>query len=350
MGIRSGAQAGRWVAMLDRLAASSAGLTVGELAAEFNCTPRTVYRDLAALQERLGQPVVCDRTGEADTTRWRLMDGARYRANLEVTPAELVALMAASRMMAPLAGTPYGAGLASLIAKMKSRLAEPASRAAIADAETLVAGNGSGRDFARFAAIIGALRSAIRERRTVEMTYASLSQRAETVRKLDPYRLWWTEGTLYVVGACHVHGLRPRTFAIQRIRKLRVREERFEVAGDFQWEAYVRDSFRVFRGEPTRVVVHFSAAVAPRIRDRSWHRSQELVELPGGEVGLAMKVAGLEEVTAWILGFGADARVVEPPELARAVRQHAEGIRARYEGRADVPLARAARTGGRRRG
>ena len=330
--------------MLDRLASARGGLTVGELAGEFNCTPRTVYRDLVALQDRLGVPLVCDRDDDADATRWKLMDGARYRASLEVTPAELLALMAASRMMAPFAATPYGAGLTSLLAKLRTRVADSAARTVEADAQALVAGNCGARELGRFASVIETLRVAIRERRTVEMTYASMSPRGEAVRLMDPWRLWWTEGTLYVVGACHIHGQRPRTFAIERVRRIRATEAAFEVPADFDWDDYTSDCFRVFRGEARRVVVHFRASVAARIREKRWHRSQELFELPGGEVGLAMRVAGLQEVTSWVLGFGADARVVEPDELARAVRAHVEGMQERYAGSSRMPMARAART------
>lgn len=342
MGIRSGAQAGRWVAMLDRLAAARGGLTVGELAAEFNCTPRTIYRDLAALQERLGAPLVTDRDDGADATRWRLIDGSRVRANLDVTPSELLAVMAAARMMAPLAATPYAAGLTSLLAKLRSRVAETAARTAEADAEALVAGDAGRRDLGKFASMIETLRIAMRERRTVEMTYASLSPRGEAVRRIDPLRLWWAEGTLYVVGACHVHGGRARTFAIERIRKLRATDEHFVVPASFDWDDYVRDSFRVFRGEPARVVVHFSAEIAPRIRERIWHPSQRLFELPGGEVGLALRVAGTAEITGWILGFGSDARVIEPDSIARTIRAHAAAIHTR-SGSHRAPTARAAR-------
>lgn len=319
MGERSGAQAGRWFAMVERLAASRAGLTIGELAEEFNCTPRTIYRDLKALEDRLGVPLVCEK--EEDRTRWKLMDGARYRAALDFTPAELLSLATAERFVEPLSGTAYAAALKTLKSKLKARAGEETAREVAKDAATLdVAAR---HDYAAHAATIECFRRAIRELRTVEMRYVSLST-GEIVRRVDPYRLWFADGTLYVVGACHVHGGRPRTFAIDRVREARLTEDRFLIPAGFRWEEHVRDSFRVFGGEATRVVVHFSAAVAPLIRSRRWHATQEVIELPGGEVGLAMRVAGVFEVSRWILSFGPHARAVEPTELVRLIRGEIE--------------------------
>lgn len=322
MGIRSGAQAGRWLAILDRLSQSRGGMTIHELAEAFDCTPRTVYRDVAALQERLGAPLVCDKDdGESGTGRWKMMEGSRFKAAVDFTPSELLSLLAAMSLMQPLLETPYGAGLKTLQGKVRGRLSDSAVRFLEEDAALAVAA-GARSDFRRHAATIETLRRAIREKRTVSMRYTSLHDGArETTRRLDPYKMWYAEGVLYVVGGCHVHGMEARTFAVDRIRDAAVTEARFQVPEGFRFEEYVRDSFRVFRGETSEVTVEFAPAIAPLIRERVWHESQKIVELPAGAVSLTMRVAGLFEVTQWILSFGAHARAVSPPELVAAVRQ-----------------------------
>lgn len=323
MGSRAGMQAGRWMAILDRLAATKGGVTIAELARDFNCTPRTIYRDLVALQEQLGAAVVCDRDeGEPSnvSSRWKLMDGKRYRSSLEFTPSELLAILAAEGLMAPLSGTPYGAGMKTLRAKLRARLPDDTVKFVAQDAAALAIGVAARPDYGPQARVVEVVRQAIRENRTIEMRYFSLSGGRETVRRLDPYRLWFARETLYVVGGCHVHGGAIRTFAIDRIRAIEPTSERFVIPATFRWEDWARDSFRIFQdGEPARVVIHFSAAIAPLIRERVWHPSQQLIELPGGDVGIAMRVSGLFEVTQWILGFGADAKPVSPPELVTAV-------------------------------
>src|SRR3954447_20246078 len=99
MGTRAVVQAERWMSMVERIGRSANGLTAAELAAEFNCDPRTIYRDVLAL-ERLGVPIVQDReegAGAAVASRWKILDGWRLRApTLEATPGDLLALGAAT--------------------------------------------------------------------------------------------------------------------------------------------------------------------------------------------------------------------------------------------------------------
>ena len=49
-----------------------------------------------------------------------------------------------------------------------------------------------------------------------------------------------------------------------------------------------------------------------------WHASQRLEPQPDGSLLWRAQVAGPHEVLVWILGWGGDAEVLEPPELRAA--------------------------------
>ena len=320
MARRAGAQASRWTLILDKLTVTKTGFTVVELAEEFNCSIRTIYRDFTAIESWLGAPVVSSGGDDAHRTRWRLMDGAKYRPAIEFAPSELLSLLAASELLSPLAATPWGAGLASLQTKLKGRLPPDSVKRIETESKELAAAPRAHPDLRKHAGEVETLLRAMRRHETVEMLYHSLSAGKTTLRKLDPYRLWYVDATLYVVGACHVHDHEPRTFAVDRIRKVNTTGERFTIPKDFGWEAYTRDSFRLFRGgDPVEVTIDFSPAIAPVIRERRVHDSQKISDLPGGGVRLTMRVAGLFEVSQWVLGFGAQAKVVGPRELVTQV-------------------------------
>ena len=87
----------------------------------------------------------------------------------------------------------------------------------------------------------------------------------------------------------------------------------------------------MFSGTPERVVIDFSPAEAPYIRERDWHTSQRLLDSADGGVRLALDVVidwGLE---AWILGFGDAARVVEPPALVLRIAERLDAARRNYD-------------------
>jgi proteasome accessory factor B len=75
-----------------------------------------------------------------------------------------------------------------------------------------------------------------------------------------------------------------------------------------------------------RVAVRFDELMADYVREKRWHPSQQLRDLPDGGVELRLKLSSLGEVQRWILGWGGHATVLEPPELAASVRQAAQAI------------------------
>jgi predicted DNA-binding transcriptional regulator YafY len=76
--------------------------------------------------------------------------------------------------------------------------------------------------------------------------------------------------------------------------------------------------------------LRFSPAAAPRVRESVWHHSQRLADSPDGGCELAMRVGGIKEVRAWVLGWGADVEVLAPPALREEVRSHAARMLERY--------------------
>jgi predicted DNA-binding transcriptional regulator YafY len=48
-----------------------------------------------------------------------------------------------------------------------------------------------------------------------------------------------------------------------------------------------------------------------------------LRDLPDGGVELTLKLSSLSEIQRWVLSWGGEAKVLQPPELAQAVRESA---------------------------
>jgi len=71
------------------------------------------------------------------------------------------------------------------------------------------------------------------------------------------------------------------------------------------------------------------------VRSHRWHRTQESF-LRGGRVHVRMRVRICPEVIQWLLGFGAEVRVIAPVALrervarlaTRMAKAHGESIRA----------------------
>ncbi|MBI3192116.1 MAG: WYL domain-containing protein, partial [Pedosphaera parvula] len=103
-------------------------------------------------------------------------------------------------------------------------------------------------------------------------------------------------------------------------------------------EKRLRDSFGVHSGHGEfDIVIRFNDLVADYIREKKWHDSQELRELPDGGVELRLKLSSLVEIQRWVLGWGGSAVVTQPAELVEAVKQAARTILAASAGARVMP-------------
>jgi predicted DNA-binding transcriptional regulator YafY len=161
------------------------------------------------------------------------------------------------------------------------------------------------------------------------MRYYSMSRDEENRRQVDPYHLTVFDGGFYLVGYCHLRKT-ERIFAVERIRELKMLAARFEARPGFNVEEYLKDIWGIIKGEIVPVKVIFSRSVARYIRDRLWHPSQKLRELPDGSLELTLRVADTLEVRRWILGYGMEAEVVEPPALREALGEQAAALARKF--------------------
>jgi predicted DNA-binding transcriptional regulator YafY len=186
-------------------------------------------------------------------------------------------------------------------------------------------GLGPHKRYREHRATVDRLTEAIGKARTVQLRYYSASRNRTTRREVDPYRLWYAAGGLYLVAHCHLRQ-EVRLFAVERIRSLALTNHPYQMPLNFDLDAYVQDALVVMRGRPIGVELLFDKAAAAWVRDRIWHPSQELEALKDGRLRLRLRVGETPEVVGWILSFGGGVRVVSPPSLREAVRQAAERI------------------------
>jgi predicted DNA-binding transcriptional regulator YafY len=274
-------------------------------------TKRTVQRDIEVLTAA-GFPVTSDmRNG---TVFWHFMEGFHAEAPLSLSLTEQMALYFSKGLFRPLQGTAIYESLESATRKIGSQL-PPAGLRFLRGLENAVVVRTFGfKDYSRSKQTIEAMTRAVFHKYRVRLSYQSPHGSEPTERELDPYRLWYVSNGLYVVGHDHLRN-DLRVFAVDRIRSVSLTNRRFEIPEDFDFEAFTRTAFNMIWGETQEVKIRFSASQAPYIRERTWHPSQKIETEPDGSIILTLKVADLWEVKFWLIGFGAEAEVLEPAEL-----------------------------------
>jgi len=298
------------------------GFTVDEAARELGCTVRTVWRDLAVLQNA-NFPLYHEPDGRR--VRYRLVDGFRAKLPPPFTLSELVALLMSRDLLAPVSGSLLAPSVHAAFDKIRALLPRPALRL-LDEMRTVIGVRALGAKLLLGAAAdLAEIQQALLERRTLDLDYFAFSKQEETTRFVDPYHLTLHRGGLYLIGYCHTRK-DLRIFAVERIRRLKVTDRRFAVPADFNPERFLESAWGLIRGRQVRIKVVFSAKIAPGIAERVWHPTQALRWLPGKRLELTLTVADTPEIRRWLLGFGAEAEVVEPLALREAIRTEAEAL------------------------
>jgi predicted DNA-binding transcriptional regulator YafY len=191
-------------------------------------------------------------------------------------------------------------------------------------------------DEARQQEIIARLLDATLHRRRVAMRYHSFSSQRTKDYTLDPYRIVYADGGLYLFGYVPEYG-QVRTFAIERIKKLTVLEEAFEGPKEMDADAFPH-SLGAHTGTPVRVELEFAERVAPYVRERRWHPSQKMTAAAGGGLRVSLRVCDDWALRSWILSFGPFVRVVSPSTLAEEILDEIEEARTLYAPRMEFEV------------
>ena len=299
-------------------------MTIDEMAAKTGVTTRTIRRDLEALQY-VGFPIYDE---VYDGKKYWLLEQKAFK-RLDATGftfAELSALYFSRTLVECLSATPFQKDVTSAFEKLSAALtpgmrqfldrlplviqakAEPGSQPAVPRTKE-----------------IGQLLDATLQHRRVIMRYHSFSSEREKKYIIEPSRVVFAQGALYLVAYVPEYS-QTRTFAVDRIKSLSLTEERFEPVDD--GEEVFAHSLGVHQGVPERIEIAFEPRIAPYVRERLWHSSQEMRDEPDGRVLLTLNVSNDFALRSWILGFGALAKVIAPKALAAEIRLEAEKMAA----------------------
>jgi proteasome accessory factor B len=165
--------------------------------------------------------------------------------------------------------------------------------------------------------------------RVTTMTYHSVSSKRVKEYVVHPYRLAFAQGGMYLLAYVPEYKS-VRTFAIDRITSVTLEKQTFTPKQDIGDDVFA-NSLGVNTGPAQRVEIEFSADVAPYVRARVWHASQDVRDNGEGGVHVTMDVCHDWALRSWILSWGPFARVVAPAALARTIRVDLEAAGTRYK-------------------
>jgi predicted DNA-binding transcriptional regulator YafY len=287
-----------------------------DLAATFETSKRTIYRDIQALSEA-GVPIV-----SVPGQGYSLVEGY-FLPPLRFSTEEAMMLLLGSDAVAQHFDPHYRA--AALSASRKIEAVLPVSlRADVRNLQQSI----------RFvearevedptqAILLQQLRRALLERRAVRFTYhARLSaddKRATRTREADPYGLAHVHDAWYLVAHDHLrHAL--RSFRLNRMENLTILDRHFQRPSDFSLERKRDDESRTLT-----IRALFDSSIARWVRESRFYYVVAEGETPEGLL-VTLQVRDLREALPWLLSWGAKVKVLEPPAVREQLANEAQAI------------------------
>ena len=307
----SAARMQRLLSMVPWIAAQD-GPTLDEVCARFDITPKELAADLEVMW-LVGLPpytpdALIDVVQEGDRVWIHFADV--FDAPQRLTPDQAVALLTAGASVLALPGGDDDGALARGVTKLAAVLGVDADQVLDVDL-----GPGG-------AEVLDVLRTAVADHRRVHLDYYSYGRDVRTERDVDPYVVHAEDGSLYVLGHCHL-ARGERRFRVDRIASATLLDDRFEppaappAVGVFQPDE-----------DDPRVVLDLDPSAA-------WVAEVYPVEhveaRPDGHLRVRLAVAAEAWFERLLVGLGPKAVLVDAPDSLRdAGRRASARILDRY--------------------
>ena len=300
------------------------GIRPSEIARRIDVSPRTVYRDLKALDEEVGVTVW------AENGRWGLSNDD-FLPPLKLTLAEAMAVVLSARLMVRQADK-YDPDLASAFEKLEEGL-PPALAEHVERTLDALARHPRDEVFSRH---LHLLTRAWAERRVVSLDYDPARYGTGSERRQATVRPYLIEPSLqthalYLIGWDETRDA-VRTFKVERIRDVALTPRTFDPPPAGAIDTAFKAAWDIIADQPeVEVVLRFGADVAARVQEATWHANQQVRETEDGSLEWRTRVSGIIEIRLWILQWGSDVEVLAPAELRDDVVATLRRAAARYE-------------------
>lgn len=285
-------------------------VTISSLKQDIEISERTAHRYLTTLQTA-GFPIFYERKKES----YEFIDGfSLKKPNLSVE--ETLAFALAKKFMKG-----FGEGFEKNLLSIEDKLS---SKKKFPPASILVKTEEPSQSVDSY---LHKIHEAIINFKSIEITYNASSANEETIRKIDPYYLFYYDGFWHVRGYCHLRKA-LRLFALDKIVTLKVFSEHFLPPDIFPEGELSRGFANVLDGKPVKVVLRFAKVSKPSILRKKWHQSQTQRVLEDGRLEMTFKVNGFGGIKKWIYRWLPYVEIVEPKELREMVsRELREAVR-----------------------
>lgn len=304
------------------LLATYDGISVSELAKQIGCDPSTIHRYLTELE--LDFPLI-----EVSRGKYRL-DPAQYLANVRLSSGEALSIYLALRRYARQT-TKAPIFVATAMQKIAQVLRHPNLSQQLGQSSLALQAERSASP--EQTDIWKVILQGWLENIVIRIQYMKSKADEADEHEIEPYLFEpavLSHGT-YLIAWSRSRGA-LRTFKMDRIQRAVLTTMRFEPRTDLDVNDLLRHAWGIWYGEePVKVELLFAPEVAHRVQETLRHPSEQSTLHEDGSLYWTVEIVGVQELVAWIRGWGPAVRVLAPESLRRQIAADMRAAAALYE-------------------
>lgn len=276
-----------------------------EIADRFDISLRTVYRDVASLEEA-GIPII----GEAGVG-YSIMEGYRLPPVM-FTKEEAVTFVAAEKFMEKLTDKATAGQYKAALYKIKAvlRSTEKGMLEDIDDAIHVYKYNSDNPPAGTGNHMFEILQS-ISDKKAIQITYFTNHSEQTNERRIEPVGIYYVNNYWHLVAWCHLRN-GYRNFRLDRIRKLQQTDTSFSIESP-TLKQYLKEFSN--RHNMIEAVIEFDNRIVRYIQEQKLYHGY-VSDIKGEHTTRMTFMVGFPEYIAqWLLTFRKQAKIISPQSL-----------------------------------
>ena len=293
------------------------GLTLDDIAKEFECSRRSAERMKAVLAEKFGSKIEEVSSLNEKKKRWRFKKGTMNWL-INFTPADFANLEQCKKSFKSPAKQKE---IDELIEKIKALNPENISDVDIDEIlsnQAYVIRQGFRENIKL--ETLQLINDSILCQKQIRITYYDQEY------TLNPYGILYSDRAYLI--AYNIKANAIWTFRISKIKEITLTDNYFEKEDDFDLKEYCARSFGVFQGEIFDVVLQFNKDAAQDAKEYFFHPTQIGKLEQDGSYTLSLKASGEYEIITELLKWRDSVKILAPESLKEAYKNE---IRKMYE-------------------
>lgn len=295
------------------------------IAESLEVSSRTIRRDIDLLRDFFHAPI----EWEPSTQTYFYSGPFELFSSLTLTTEEALALALAGHTFSAWRGSTLGAALHTVIRRIAETVGDAIRIPWDSVAQSLHQPPVDATEH-REQTHLPIILDAILHRRRLKIEYRKPAAQNSIPRRVDPLNLTFLDHRATLV-AFDAKTKAIRKFLLARMDACEVLDQTFSPPANFNVNHYLAGSLGLFTGDAEHTVtVRFDAYAAAYQRERPWHPSQQIKDLPDGTIEVTYRLNNLTDVKRLILSWGQHATVLAPPELLADFQKITEDFQKKY--------------------